>query len=77
MKILRKYFWGVIAKLDYILGSFLCTLWSFLNFKEQNRNIFGVVKIKNIVLGTCMPAISDIFGVNSRQWVRAYVLRKK
>ena len=24
------YFWGVIKKLDYILVSFICILWSFL-----------------------------------------------
>ena len=50
----KKYFGGMkilwggggIAKLDYIWGPFLCILGSFIKVKkEQNGNIFGVVKI--------------------------------
>ena len=45
---LYGYFLGVIAKLDYILGAFLCVLGSFL----QNGNIFlGVAKIKKKCFG--------------------------
>ena len=29
-------FWGVIIKLNYIKGSFLCILGSFLKVKVQN-----------------------------------------
>ena len=39
MKILWIFF-GVITKLDYIKGSFLCILGSFLKVKVQNGGIF-------------------------------------
>ena len=39
MKILLIFF-GVITKLDYILGSFLCILGSFLKIKVQNGDVF-------------------------------------
>ena len=46
-----QYFWGfqknnimdnlgVIAKLDYFVGSFLCILGSIFTAKVQNRNTF-------------------------------------
>ena len=41
------YFLGVITKLDYIYGSFLCILDSFLNVKVQNGGYFwGLVKFQ-------------------------------
>ena len=40
MKILW-IFLGVITKLDYIKGLFLCILGSFLKVIVQNRDIFG------------------------------------
>ena len=39
MKILC-IFWGVIRKLDYIKGSFLCILEYFLKVNVQNGGIF-------------------------------------
>ena len=33
-------FWGVITKMDYIKGSFLCILRSFLKAMVQNGDIF-------------------------------------
>ena len=45
MKIVWIFF-GVIAKLDYILGAFLCILGYFFKANVQNGNIFsGVAKI--------------------------------
>ena len=39
------FFWGdgggVVTKLDYIYGSFLCILGSFLKVMIQNGDIFG------------------------------------
>ena len=70
------FFWGgggggVITKLDYILGSFLCILGSFLKVNVQNGGYFLVAKISNIFLG-CLKFL--IFsGVNGRCWARAYV----
>ena len=69
---------GVITKLDYIKGSFLCILGSFLKVKVQNGGIFGVAKYSNIF---GVMEIPDIFffggggggGVNSRCLARAYV----
>ena len=40
------YFWGVITKLGYISGSFLCILGSFLKVKVQNGDIFGSLKFQ-------------------------------
>ena len=34
------YFWGVITKLNYIKGSFLCILGSFLKVTVQNGGYF-------------------------------------
>ena len=46
MKILW-IFWGVITKLDYIKGSFLCILGSFLKVKVQNGGYFlGLLKFQ-------------------------------
>ena len=52
---------GVITKLGYMKGSFLCILGSFLKVKEQNRGyflgllkfqiFFGVLEIPVIFLG--------------------------
>ena len=39
MKILWIFF-GVITKLDYIKGLFLCILWSFLRVIVENGDIF-------------------------------------
>ena len=50
---------------------FLYILGSFLKVNVQNRNILGVAKFSNIFFG--MP---DIFVVNSRCWVQAYVARQ-
>ena len=36
-------FFGVITNLDYIQGSFLCILGSFLKVKVQNGGYFGVL----------------------------------
>ena len=44
-------FFGVITKLDYIKGSFLCILGSFLKVKVQNGGIFTIAKISNIFFG--------------------------
>ena len=53
------YFVGVIIKLDYISGLFLCILRSFLNVIVMNGDIFlGVAKISNIVWVLEIP---DIF----------------
>ena len=53
----NKYFLGyddfvviflwIITKLNYIKGSFLCILGSFLKVKVQNGDIFGAAKISN------------------------------
>ena len=61
---------GVITKLDYILGSLLCILGSFLKVKVQNGGYF------KYFLG--LFGIPDIFGgggggVKGRCWARAYV----
>ena len=40
MALFVDVFLGVITKLDYILGSFLCILGSFLKVKVQNRGYF-------------------------------------
>ena len=60
MKILWIFF-GVITKLDYTYGSFLCTLGSFLKVMVQNDGyfwgwlklqiFFGVLEIPDIVWG--------------------------
>ena len=42
---------GVITKIDYILGSFLCILGLFLRAGYRVLDIFGVAKISNIFLG--------------------------
>ena len=40
-------FFGVITKMDYILGSFLCILGSFLKVKVQNVGyFFGLLNFK-------------------------------
>ena len=44
MKGLWIFFW-VITKLDYIYGSFLCILVSFLKVKVQNGGYFWAAKI--------------------------------
>ena len=50
MKIVWIFF-GVITKLDYIKGSFICILESFLKVKVQNGGYFwGFVKFQ-IFLG--------------------------
>ena len=41
MKILWIFF-GVITKFDYIKGSFLCILGSFLTVKVQKGGVLGV-----------------------------------
>ena len=41
---------GVLAILDYILGSCLCILGSLLKVKEQNGNIFRGLLIFNLFL---------------------------
>ena len=52
-------FW-VITKLDYIKGSFLCILGSFLKVKVQNGGYFrGMLKFQ-IFFGVL--EIPDIFG---------------
>ena len=44
-------FLGVITKLDYIYGSFLCILGYFLKINVQNgRYVFGLLKFQ-IFLG--------------------------
>ena len=45
------YFLGVITKLGYIKGSFLCILGSFLKVNVQNGGYFWVAKISNIFWG--------------------------
>ena len=53
-------FWGVITKLEYILGSFPCILGSFLKVKVQNGGYFlGLLKFQ-IFFGVL--EIPDIFG---------------
>ena len=47
------YFLGVITKLDYTQGSFLCTLGPFLKVKLQNGRYFWAAKILNIFKGAC------------------------
>ena len=59
MKILWIYF-GVITKLDYINGSFLCILGSFLKVKVQNGGIFVLAKILNIFFG-CLKFLIFFF----------------
>ena len=44
-------FLGIITKLNYIKGSFLCILGSFLKVKVQNGGYFGAAKISNIFSG--------------------------
>ena len=44
MNILWIFFW-VITKLDYIYGSLLCILRSFLKVKVQNGGYFWAAKI--------------------------------
>ena len=59
MKILWKFL-GVFTKLDYIKGSFLCILGSFLKVKVQNGGYFwGLLKFQ-IFFGVL--EIPDIFG---------------
>ena len=59
-------FFGVIAKLDYILGSLLCILGSFLKAKVQNGGYFKYF--------WGLFGIPDIFGgIKGRCWARAYV----
>ena len=41
-------FFGVITKLNYIKGSFLCILGCFPKVKVQNGDIYGAAKISNI-----------------------------
>ena len=65
MKILWIFF-GVISKLVYIKGSFLCILGSFLKVKGHNgayfwgllksQIFFGVVEIPDIFLGWTVDA---------------------
>ena len=58
-KILWKCF-GVITKLDYILGSFLCILGSFLKVNVQNEGHFlGCLNFKYFFEVLEIP---DIFG---------------
>ena len=64
-------FWGVITKLDYIYGSFLCILGSFLWSKYRMGDILGVAKISNIFVG-CLKFLI-FFRLNGRCWARAYV----
>ena len=60
------FFW-VITKLDYIKGSFLCILGSFLKVKVQDGGIFKVAKISIFFLGVL--EIPDIFGGEARAYV--------
>ena len=61
MKILWIFFW-VITKLDYIQGSFLCLLGSFLKVKGTEWGVFfGVAKISNIFLG-CLKFLIFLWG---------------
>ena len=56
---------GVITKLGYISGSFLCTEWGYLLGSLEFQILFELLEI------------SDIFsGVNGRCWAQAYVCRK-
>ena len=51
---------GVITKLDYVLGSFLCILGSFLKVKVQNGGYFlGLLKFPIFLR---VLEIRDIFG---------------
>ena len=62
MKILWIFF-GVIAKSDYIQGSFLCILGSFLKIKVQNGGyFFGLLKFL-IFLGGA--SFSFLFIINT------------
>ena len=67
------YFSGVITKLDYVNGSFLCILGSFLKVKVQNWGIFGLLKFQ-IFFG-CLKCLI-FWGVKGRCWARAYVCMK-
>ena len=61
--------------MDYIFGSFLCILESFLKVKVQNvKYFFEVAKIPNIFMG-CLKFLI-FFMVNGRCRARAYVCRK-
>ena len=54
-------FEGVITKLDYIKGSFICILGCFLKVKVHNGGCFwGVAKISNIYLA-CLKFL-NFFG---------------
>ena len=64
-------FLGVITNLDYIEGSFLCILGSFLKIKVNKGGYLGVVRISNI-FGGCLKFLI-FFWVNGRCWARAYV----
>ena len=56
---------------EYCYGYFFIGV--SIKFKIANGNIFlGYAKISSMFLGTCMPDMPDIFGVNSRCWDRAY-----
>ena len=59
MKILWIFF-GVITKFDYIKGSFLCILGSFLKVKVQNGGYFFELLKFQIFFG--MLEIPDILG---------------
>ena len=52
---------GVITKLDYIKGSFLCILWSFLKVMLQNGGFFGKLLKFQIFFG--LLEIPDIFWI--------------
>ena len=60
MKILWKFL-GVITKMDYIMGAFLCILRSFLKVMVQNGDFLGVAKISNIFSG-CMEFLIFLWG---------------
>ena len=63
MKILW-IFLRVITKLNYIKGSFLCILGSFLKVRVQNGGcFFGVAKILNIFLG-CLKFLIFFISIN-------------
>ena len=63
---------GIITKLVYIKGSFLCILGSFLlKVKVQNWDIYlGLVKLQILFWVLEIP---DIFWVKVRCWARAYI----
>ena len=74
MKILWIFF-RVITKLDYILGSFLNILGSFLKVKVQNGGyFFGLLKFQ-IFFFWCLKFLI-FFWVKGRCWTLAYVCRK-